>query len=226
MITVIIPVLNRENFIAEAIESVLRQTYKDIELIVVDDGSTDDTSRIVKAFAERVRYVYKPHTTIGDTLNCGIELAKGDYFAFLDSDDCWTENKLERQIAELEKNQSVEAVFGLVQQIHQSRWTIEIQSLDVPPGQLLVGYVPGTMLIRRESFLRVGGYSSDIKIGEGLDWYLRAKEKNLQTRVMSELMLRRRIHETNVGIVKKANRVDYVRILKQSIDRRRALKES
>jgi len=226
MISVIIPVYNREDFIAEAIESVLRQTYKNIELIVVDDGSTDNTRQVVETFADQVRYVYKPLTTVGETLNCGIEMAKGDYLAFLDSDDCWTKNKLERQIADLQENQNIEAVFGLVRQVHQSQWKVKIQALKVPSEELLVGYVPGTMLIRRESFLRIGYYPSGIEVGESLDWHLRAKDKNLQMKVIPELMLWRRIHTTNMGIIQKANRVDYVRILKKSIDRRRALKES
>ncbi len=116
-------------------------------------------------------------------------MAKGDYLAFLDSDDCWTKNKLERQIADLQENQNIEAVFGLVRQIHQSQWKVKIQVLEVPSKELLVGYVPGTMLIRRESFLRIGYYPSGIEIGESLDWFLRAKDKNLQMKVIPELML-------------------------------------
>ena len=97
MVSIIIPAYNAEKYIAETINSVLSQTYKDWELIIVDDGSTDDTSKIVKVFCKkdnRIQYFYKENSGVSDTRNFGMEKAKGDYFALLDADDVWNEDKL------------------------------------------------------------------------------------------------------------------------------------
>lgn len=108
MISIIIPTFNRERTIKRAIESCLNQTYKDIEVIVVDDCSTDDTRQIVKNINDkRLRY-YKLDKNSGacEARNKGIEFAKGDYIAFQDSDDYWKSDKLEKQIINLNKNNS------------------------------------------------------------------------------------------------------------------------
>ena len=102
MISVVIPSYNRAPLLKRAMESVLNQTFSDIELIVVDDGSTDDTARVVEGFMDpRVRYVYQKNSGACVARNRGIDEAVGDYIAFHDSDDLWHGNKLELQLATL-----------------------------------------------------------------------------------------------------------------------------
>src|ERR1700758_706720 len=98
LISVIIPVYNAEKYLAEAIESVLAQTYRPIEVIVVDDGSTDSSADIAKRFAS-VRYCFQSHSGLGATRNRGIDLSQGKFLAFLDADDLWVEDKLTHQMA-------------------------------------------------------------------------------------------------------------------------------
>ncbi|PMP98127.1 MAG: glycosyl transferase, partial [Thermodesulfobacterium geofontis] len=102
LISVIIPTYNRAYILSKAIESVLNQTFKDLELIVVDDGSTDETPYLVSKYP--IIYVRKPHRGVSHTRNVGVLKAKGDFIAFLDSDDAFVENKLEKQIEFFEKN--------------------------------------------------------------------------------------------------------------------------
>lgn len=105
MVSVIIPTYNREASIRRSIESVLNQTYTDLELIVVDDGSVDGTAAVVKAIDDpRLRYVYQPNGGAGAARNRGMELAKGDYIAFQDSDDVWRPDKLRKQMEYLMEN--------------------------------------------------------------------------------------------------------------------------
>lgn len=102
LISVLLPAFNAQNTIAQAIESILNQTYKNIELIILNDGSTDDTLKIAKLFSEdtRVRIVSKENTGLIDTLNLGIDLSRGAFIARMDSDDIAAQTRFERQIKE------------------------------------------------------------------------------------------------------------------------------
>jgi glycosyltransferase involved in cell wall biosynthesis len=102
LVTAIIATYNRANLVGNAIESILKQTYGNIEVIVVDDGSTDDTQDVVRQFGERVRVIYQNNAGPGAARNRGIAMANGDIIAFLDSDDLWLPLKIERQVAVLQ----------------------------------------------------------------------------------------------------------------------------
>lgn len=221
MISVLIPVYNSENYIAEAIESVLQQTYQDFEIIVVDDGSTDNTRQMVESFGEKVQYHYQENSGAGASRNKCVRLSRGEFLAFLDSDDVWSKNKLELQLQEFESDNSLEAVFGMLKNVQQKDWEQSVYQTNVPGEQLLKGYTQNTMLIKREAFFRVGMFSEENTIGEFVDWLLRAKEANLQMKLLPELFLWRRIHDSNLGIRHRSNVNDYIKILKKSIDRRR-----
>ena len=107
MISVIIPTYNREKFLPATIDSVLRQTYSDYEIIVVDDGSTDGTQEVIeKLYGGKLKYIYKNNGGPASARNVGLKNASGNYIAFLDSDDLWFPEKLETQIRFMEKNHS------------------------------------------------------------------------------------------------------------------------
>ena len=102
-VSVIIPTYNRANLVTEAINSVLMQSCKDIEIIVIDDGSTDNTSKVLKTFGDRIRYIKQKNMGAGAARNRGLKEANGKYIAFLDSDDIWLDFKIELQVAIMEK---------------------------------------------------------------------------------------------------------------------------
>ena len=112
MVTVIIPVYNGEEYLAEDIESVLGQTYHPLEIIVVDDGSTDDTATVASRFKELVRYIYQPNSGPAAARNRGLKMARGEVIGFVDADDLWVENKLDLQLGLLADNPSVQIVIG------------------------------------------------------------------------------------------------------------------
>lgn len=112
--TVIIPTYNREELLPIAIDSVLRQTFIDLELFVVDDGSEDGTKKVVMGYAEvdsRVRYIYKENGGQNSALNIGIKYANGYFIAFLDSDDYWMDNKLEKVYEKFQNNSDMDVVY-------------------------------------------------------------------------------------------------------------------
>ena len=225
LISVIIPVYNYDRYLAEAVESVLSQTYQHLEVIVVDDGSTDRSGEVAKSFAGRgVRYCQQVHSGIGPTRNKGVELAQGVFIAFLDADDRWPVQKIERQLRAFESDPALEMVFGQALQLQNGpEWEAGVKNderHDV--AGKVPGMVPGTMLIKRDAFLRVGKFLGDWKVGEFIDWYSRAVELKLRSLVLPELLLWRRIHDSNQGVRERQSVSDYARVLKAKLDRKRA----
>ena len=172
MVSTIIPVYNCERYLAEAIESVLAQTYRPIEVIVVDDGSTDRSAEVAKAFADReVRYFYQRNSGLGAARNQGTRLACGSYFAFLDSDDVWVEKKLDVQMAAFDAHPELDMVFGNMTQFVSPELAVHAKAKGERDQKILTGYSACTLLIKRSSFLRVGPFATGWRVGEFIDWY-------------------------------------------------------
>lgn len=221
LVSVIIPVYNCENYLAAAIESVLLQTYRPIEIIVVDDSSTDDTARVAQEFGTTIRYDLQAKGGAGVARNRGIELAQGDFLAFLDADDLWVEDKLARQMAEFANDLDLDMVFGHVQQFHSPELGEEIKQQIKIPVEIMPGHHVGTMLIKRAAFMRVGLFKTDLKMGEFIDWHARAVDIGLKSLMLPEVVMKRRIHLNNMGRRERKHQGDYIRLLKASLDRRR-----
>jgi glycosyltransferase involved in cell wall biosynthesis len=222
LISVIIPVYDGEKYLAEAVETVLAQTYRPIEVIVVDDGSTDGSRKIAQRFGRPVRYCFKSHQGVGATRNHGITMARGSFCAFLDADDLWVEDKLTRQIAVFGDKPHVDMVFGYAKQFHSPELSEQLKAKLDGAGQTMPGCIVGTLLIKRESFLRAGLFETGWRLGEFIDWYLKAIEKGLESYMLPEIVMQRRLHGGNMTLRERPAMLDYVRILKASLDRRRA----
>jgi glycosyltransferase involved in cell wall biosynthesis len=162
MISIIIPTYNAEKYISETIQSVLNQTYTDWELIVVDDGSTDYTAKIVKAFCEkekRINYFYKENSGVSDTRNFGMGKAKGNYFALLDADDVWGKENLHEKIEILKKKKNTDWIFSdLVEFEEDKKESVKkiqktdncLESLLKWDGRVLTA--PSGLLFRRKAY--------------------------------------------------------------------------
>jgi len=222
LVGVIMPVYNCDRYLAEAIESVLAQTYQPLEIIVVDDGSTDRSAEVAQRFSSSVRYYFQPQSGAGAARNYGTELAQGSFFAFLDADDFWVKDKLTRQMEVFDSEPEVDIVFGHIQQFHSPELDESVKNKIHCPSELMAGYHPGTMLIERDTFLRVGQFETHLQMGEFISWYARAADLGLSVKMLPELLMWRRLHETNMGILQRQARTDYVRLIKASLDRRRA----
>jgi len=120
LVTVVIPTYNRERYLGEAVESVLAQSFQNIEVIVVDDGSTDNTRSVAERYAARVHYVWQANAERGSARNHGLRLARGEFVAFLDSDDLWTSDKLERDLDQLRRRPEIGVVYSDVEIIDSS----------------------------------------------------------------------------------------------------------
>ena len=221
LITVIIPVYNCERYLAEAIDSALAQTWRPTEIIVVDDGSTDGSAAIAGRFAQRVKYDLISHGGAGAARNRGVALAAGDYLAFLDADDLWMKRKLESQMAVFNSPNRPDLLLGLVEHFISPDVDSLLGNKIRCPTEPMPGRVPGTMLIPTPIFRRVGPFCETLTVGEFVEWYSRAMDLKLKELILSDVVLRRRLHSTNLGILNRDARSDYARVAKAAIDRRR-----
>jgi glycosyltransferase involved in cell wall biosynthesis len=213
-VSVIITAYNAEKYISESIQSVIDQKYLNVKIIVVDDGSTDKTENIIKQFSEEIAYYYQEHSGIATGWNNGVKKARGKYISFIDADDTWKEGKLNFQVQYLENHPGIDIVFGYAQEFYQ-------MGKDQRRKEPIPGISAGTMMIRKDRFLDVGYFNPEWRKGIFSDWYLRAMEAGLNIYMDKSVMLRRRIHDSNHGITQRDKYVDYVRMLKASLDRKR-----
>jgi glycosyltransferase involved in cell wall biosynthesis len=214
LVSVIIPVFNGERYVADAIASVLAQRHHALEVIVVDDGSTDASADVVRRIVDaRCRLVRQTSSGAAAARNRGISESTGTLLAFLDADDVWTPDKLERQLHALTAEPEIDMVFG-----HYVTFSGGHDAGDARPG-----YSLGTMLVRRESFLKVGPLSTAWRVGEFIDWYARAEEAGLRHVMLPDVLLRRRAHDDNLTTRQRHAAVDYARIVRGIAARRARL---
>ena len=221
-VSVIIPVFNGEKYLKEAIESVLAQDYPRKEIIVVNDGSTDNTTNIMKSFFPNLRYVEQSNQGLGASRNMGVKNALGTHLAFLDHDDLWAPTKLTEQVKAWKQADNDPLIFGSVQQFICSQLTQEEKARLAVNETVLPGYIASTLLLSKKRFLEVGEFMTQNKVGEFLDWYMRALAKNIPMQLLSSLCLKRRVHDNNMGRQRDLyKRTDYLHVLKANLNRRR-----
>ena len=224
LVSIVIPSYNVGRYVGAAIDSVLRQSYPRIEVIVVDDGSTDDTASRLAAYLDRVVAIHQRQSGIGAARNAGISRSKGELLGFLDADDLFVADKIARQVAVLRDDHRLDAVFGHVEEFFDGDKEASSGRPTVRHGTH-PAYMAQTMLIRREAFDRVGPFEG-WRVAEFMDWYLRAVDAGLSALMLDEVVTRRRIHATNVGVVKRDARSDFARVLTPALDRRRAASQT
>lgn len=218
-LSVIIPAYNSELYLAEAIESVLAQKYQPLEIIIVDDGSTDSTKRVATSF-RNVQYIYQGNQGPASARNTGLSLAQGDIITFLDSDDLWSDNKLELQLKRLSVTPSVEIVLGYTQRV---RLTIscdgepEFKSYLNPQPMLSLG----SALIRKTVFDKVGLFEKSLLFADDIDWFLRAREKGIRFVIHHDITQYYRKHTHNITHQRQLDLKYQIKVYKRSLDRRR-----
>lgn len=214
-ISAIIPVYNGASFLAAAIDSALGQTYAPFEVVVIDDGSTDNSAAIANAYGGIVRCISQPNGGLSVARNAGIAATTGEFVALLDADDLWPADSLQLRLDYLLANPDIDTVVGNVIQF-QDRTGEEEPSA---PGALA-----GNTLVRRTVFDRIGRFDPQYRVGEFVDWHARARAGGIQFGTIPEVVLRRRLHDANMGIRANAagERVDYVRVLRAALERKRA----
>ncbi|HEY9773918.1 MAG TPA: glycosyltransferase family A protein [Planktothrix sp.] len=195
LVSVVIPAFNNARYLYEAITSVKNQSYPEIEIIVVDDGSNDNTKDVVAGLD--ARYTYQEQLGAPAARNRGAELAKGELLAFLDADDVWYSDKLQLQFEALERAPELDMIFGHLEEFISP----DCEAAGVRRVKEYVpGYVQGTLLIKEESFWKVGGFADQERDAQFIDWYIQAQKRGLQAKLLSDVVLRRRLHQLSEGV--------------------------
>lgn len=219
LVTVVVPVFNGAGFLRQAVESILAQDYPALEVIVVDDGSTDDIAAAVAALPIDVRFIRQANAGPAAARNRGIRDASGAFIAFLDVDDLWPEGNLRRLAQHLVDYPAVQVVHGFGQ---LARLEADGQHTYLGnPLESFPSYI-GAGLYRREAFDAVGCFDEHMRFGEDSDWYNRAREADLTVTRLDETTLIVRRHENNMTRGKTMVELAVLRTFKKALDRKRA----
>jgi len=213
LVSVVIPVFNGERFLREAVQSVLDQQYSPLEIIVVYDGSTDNTAIVARDLPEPVRYLHQTNQGPAAARNRGIEQAQGSLIAFADADDLWPAGKLESQLPLLIEDPRIDIVLGRIQQVLLS----EGEEL----GETAFSVNLGSAVIRKSVFERIGLFDETMRYSEDVDWFMRARESGAAIVTIDAVTLLYRQHEQNMTRGKSTAELNVLKALKKSLDRRR-----
>ena len=206
MISVVIPVYNGSNYMNDAIESVLNQTYKNIEIIVVDDGSTDNTWEIIQSYGNLIRGFHKENGGVSSALNLGLEKMMGDWFAWLSHDDLWLPEKIEKQVDYISQHPDVQICYTGTNSINQYGNIIGgSDGIWYPPGkdiQQIIrkrNYISGiTPIISKNCFQNVGPFREDYRYGQDMDMWIRLMCQ-YKFGLIPERLASGRVHSMQVG---------------------------
>lgn len=190
------PCHNGGLYVADALRSVLAQSRPPDEIILVDDGSTDDSAMRVREFGDKVVYRRQQRQGVSAARNRGVALSDGDVLAFLDADDLWPPDSLTLRLALLETDPSAGYVFGSVERFYSADLEKRMRGA-LSAASHLAGRLAGAMLIRRSTWDRVGGFDPGLKAGEMVEWVARAAMLGVTSRSTKERVLERRIHARN-----------------------------
>ena len=203
VVSVVIPTYNRVNYVLQTLDSVFAQTFTDFEIIVVNDGSSDDTAARLRPLAEtgRIRYLEQPNAGHAAARNRGLAEVRGEFVAFLDDDDLWPLDKLAWQVAILREEPGVDVVYG--QRTIMDGDGEPHPGEHAPEGEVLAQFAsqgwiqsPGQVLIRRTALTRTGGFDPAFWGTEDWDLWLRlARSSRFRYRARPALIYRR--HATN-----------------------------
>jgi glycosyltransferase involved in cell wall biosynthesis len=220
LVSVVIPVFNGERYLADALDSALLQDYRPVEIIVVDDGSTDRSADIARSYSS-VRYMYQANAGPAAARNSGISVSRGEFTAFLDSDDMWGETKLSADMELLCSDPypgftMSRGEFFLDGLSEWPEW-VECQRGargEFPPLQ-------GAIVVRKQIFEQIGTFDPGYLVAEDTDWLFRALDAGIPMAVVPHATVRRRIHTMNASYQQGLARRQLLQAVRTAIRRRR-----
>ncbi len=225
LVSVVVAVRNGERFLVQALSSILEGSYRPLEILVIDGNSTDRTLEIANSF-EHVRCLPQNGTGIAAAYNTGVEAAVGEFVAFLSHDDLWVPQKLETQIGFMTANPELQYTIA------RAKFFLE-PGHEIPQGfrpELFAGDhvapIMESLVARRSLFDSLGKFDINLPIANDADWFTRANDYKIPTAIIPQVLLHKRVHDTNLSMNVETNNRDLLKLLKASIDRKRHLDEA
>lgn len=219
LISVIIPVYNCEKYISDAIDSVMAQNYQNLEIIVIDDGSTDNTANIVKN-RNSTKYIFQQNAGPASARNKGICSASGELIAFIDSDDLWPENKLGMQLIEFQDDKDSEVIMGRIKYVELPD-AVKRNMMRLDSDNTFKYINLGAGLFKKSVFEKVGLFNEDFRFWEDLDWFLRAYENGISIKFIDQAAMIYRVHSDNMSNDRNQANHYFIKAVKNSINRRK-----
>jgi hypothetical protein len=217
LVSVVVPVYNGARFLPAAIANVLAQGYPALEIVIVDDGSTDDIAGVIGTLAIDVRYFRQDNAGPAAARNRGVRYSSGGIIAFLDVDDEWPVGTLPLMVRRLLESPDAAAIHGRAQLFRDDAGRREFLG---NPAESFPYYL-GAGVYRRSAFETVGLFDPDLRFGEDTDWFTRAAEANATVAEVDEVTLLVRRHEQNMTRGKSLVELNTLRLFKKALDRRR-----
>jgi glycosyltransferase involved in cell wall biosynthesis len=222
LLSVIIPTYNAEAHLTETLTSVLDQNCHSIEVVVVDDGSSDRSIAVAESFGGFVRVIAFPHRGLAATRNSGMTLARGEFLLHLDADDLLTQDSLSVRMKHFSCDTALEIVTGRLVCFLSPEMTAEERRRYRVPAEPQRGHLPGASIIRASAFGRFGLLDERYEVNADLDWSVRAQDGGARVRPIDDVVLRRRIHGRNLSLTRKSELdTSRLQILRASLGRRR-----
>jgi glycosyltransferase involved in cell wall biosynthesis len=217
-ISVIIPAYNGGKFLAEAIESVLAQDLLPSEILVVDDGSTDDSVAVAQRFEPQIRVVSQSNAGVAAARNTGLDHTGGEFVAFLDADDLMLPRRLSAQAAAMALPSKSDVVLSAHWLFRHGEVTRPTSDPTDVRQHMRAGPVPSTAFVRRSAFNTYGRFSVDQRVGDFIEWLSRAVAMGCRIETLHEPLVMRRIHDANLS---STGRADYANLVHAIRNRRR-----
>lgn len=219
-VSVIVPVYNGADFLESAIKTVAAQGYSPLEIIIVDDGSTDETAIIAKRSGQPVRYFYQPNRGPAAARNLGIKEAKGDVIAFLDVDDRWPADKLKVQLECLRNNPTAEIINGYTQfyKISGQKDGKLILKKTWKPAFIVSLWSP---IFRKSVFEKIGYLDETLRSAEDVNWFFKAWEKGINMITLEHVTYLYLRHSGGISFGKNIKSSNFLKEIRKSIQRRR-----
>lgn len=226
VVSVLMSVYGGKQYLGQAIQSVLDQTFKDFEFIIIDDGSRDESLKMIRSFQDPriVLIENKVNQGLTKSLNVGIAKAKGKYIARMDADDISSANRLEKQVQFLEENQEIWAVGTGASLIdHEGK---SISSIRMPTSRAQLKYlmtlgnniIHPSVMMRTEMIRKIGGYSENCMVAQDYDLWIRILESGGQLANLEEELIKLRVHDNSVSQTKAQSQIQQaIQIQKRAI---------
>lgn len=217
LVSCIVPTLNSGKYLGETLESVKNQTYSPIEIIVVDGGSKDNTLKIAKKYTSKI--IKQKGKGPADARNEGIKNAKGDFIAFIDSDDLWEKNKIEKQVNYFKNNSNMDICLTNVKMFFEKELENEKKYFkNHPRMKSIPGYATITLLAKKDVFDKIGFFDEDLKFTDAVEW-LRKARKKLNMKIIREVLVFHRLHKENITRKnRKKSEEEFIKLVKRNID--------
>lgn len=221
LVSVIVIVKNGELYLRSAMESIMKQDYDPKEIIVIDGQSSDRTAEVARSFP--VRFLVQDQPGIAAAYNLGIDESCGEYVSFLSHDDVWSPNKLSRQLSYMFQNPEMEYTITRGKYFLQAGSTIPAKfKAEMLQGDHVI-YGMESLVARRSLFDRVGKFNPEFPVGEDMDWFFRVKDLGISMGIVPEVLLHKRVHGSSATMTEKNVNKIFVRLLKQSLERKKSL---